>query len=228
MPPAGPTAIPFDTMARCAALLDDVRAQQWPLLDHVVVQRSGRAHRPRHGERGELDRPGVGFGASSRPTSTGASGLIVGSSGRRTTPFLKCRQAVAEAYPWEVVTEPRVMGRWERFRIIEAAGGDIDKPDGVGMLVGKGSSAGSTKRTPYRRGRMKLARMAAKPFELRRRERHPRDYRRRRHSATSPTMANHAVRRFAPCAIANFLATATALDNRDRHGDLLCAPDVCA
>jgi hypothetical protein len=37
--------------------------------------------------------------------------------------------------PRKVVTEPRVMGWWKCFRIIETAGRDVDEADGIAMLV---------------------------------------------------------------------------------------------
>jgi len=49
--------------------------------------------------------------------------------------FLKCWQAIAEAYPREIVTKPRVMRGWKGFRTIEATRGDVDESDAITVLV---------------------------------------------------------------------------------------------
>jgi len=102
------------------------------------------------------------------------------------------------------------MRRRKQIGVIQATGGDVDKPDPIAMLVRQGAAATRTEGAAHGLGRMKLRRMPTKQLKLRCRKSNPGDDRRRCDAPTALTMTHHAVRRRAMDAIANCAANASA------------------
>src|SRR6476659_484517 len=102
------------------------------------------------------------------------------------------------------------MRRRKQIGVVETAGGDIDKPDGIAMLIRQGAAATRTEGAAHGLGRMKLRRMPAKQLKLPYRKGNPGDDRRRCNAPTALTMTHHAVRRHAADPIANCATNTSA------------------
>ena len=159
-----------------------------------------------------------------------------GSGARFWSPFAKRRQPIAKTYPRDVVSKPRVMGWRKQFRVVEAAGRDVDGFLRPTVLVRQRSSARRAKGAANRWRRTKLHRTPLQELEPRFREGHPCDHRRRRNSPTRSTVADHRVRRFAGDAVSNRSADAASFSDCCRHVASLhlaldrrsCLSPVCA
>src|SRR5215813_862623 len=134
-------------------------------------------------------------------------------------PFLKRWQAVAEAHPREIVTQPGVM-RWRKqIRVVETAHRYVDRRHIIGMLIRQWSSACRAERATYRLRRLERGRLPTKQLELRFRERDPRDHRRRCYAPATLTMAHHLVCRRSTDTITNRTAEAASFSDVCWHRD---------
>ena len=115
------------------------------------------------------------------------------------------------------MAEPGMVGRRKSFRVVEAAGGDVDRGRRVAALVTQRASAGRAKAPGYQGRRTVFARASTRKLESFSGKRHPGHGGRCGCLAASLAVTDHAIRRHAGHSIPHRATKTSALENRCVH-----------